>query len=98
MADIIINIEQTQQFHNDFDTVTRSMLDSLLQIRSSFDANCTLWQDEGRQRFEELLTEMTSNLAVFIDTECQENLMRLQELINRAHDVNDSEMRIHKGY
>ena len=98
MADIYINIEQTQQFHNDFDQVTRSMLDSLIQIRSSFEVNCTAWQDEGRQRFEELLSKMTTNLSVFIDTECQENLMRLQELINRAQDVKDSEMRIHKGY
>ena len=98
MADINIDFGQVQQFHNDFDQITRSMLDSLIQIRSSFDANCTAWQDEGRFRFEELLSEMTTNLSVFIDTECQGNLMRLQGLINSAQDVKDSEMRIHKGY
>ena len=56
-----------------------------------------MWQDESRQQFEELLTEMTNNLSVFIDTECQENLARLQELINRAHNVFETAKRIHKG-
>ena len=97
MADIIINIELTQQFHDDFNSTTRNMLEALHAIRSSFDANCEMWQDESRQQFEELLTEMTNNLSVFIDTECQENLARLQELINRAHSVFDTAKRIHKG-
>ena len=97
MADIIINVELTQQFHDDFDHVTRNMLEALYSIRASFDTNCELWQDESRQQFEELLTEMTSNLSVFIDTECQENLARLQELINRANSVFETAKRIHKG-
>lgn len=97
MADIIINVELTQQFHDDFDSVTRNMLEALHSIRASFDANCEMWQDESRQQFEELLTEMTNNLSVFIDTECQENLARLQELINRANSVFETAKRIHKG-
>lgn len=97
MADIIINVELTQQFHDDFDMVTRNMLEALYSIKASFDSNCDMWQDESRQQFEELLTEMTNNLSVFIDTECQENLARLQELINRAHCVFETAKRIHKG-
>lgn len=97
MADIIINVELTQQFHDDFDMVTRNMLEALYSIKASFDSNCDMWQDESRQQFEELLTEMTNNLSVFIDTECQENLARLQELINRAHCVFESAKRLHKG-
>ena len=97
MADIIINVELTQQFHDDFDMVTRNMLEALYSIKASFDSNCDMWQDESRQQFEELLTEMTNNLSVFIDTECQENLARLQELINRAHGVFETAKRIHKG-
>ena len=97
MADIIINVELTQQFHDDFDMVTRNMLEALYSIKASFDSNCDMWQDESRQQFEELLNEMTNNLSVFIDTECQENLARLQELINRAHNVFETAKRIHKG-
>lgn len=97
MADIIINVELTQQFHDDFDMVTRNMLEALYSIKASFDSNCDMWQDESRQQFEELLTEMTNNLSVFIDTECQENLARLQELINRAHSVFETAKRLHKG-
>ena len=97
MADIIINVELTQQFHDDFDMGTRNMLEALYSIKASFDSNCDMWQDESRQQFEELLTEMTNNLSVFIDTECQENLARLQELINRAHCVFETAKRIHKG-
>ena len=97
MADIIINIELTQQFHDDFNSTTRNMLEALHAFRSSFDANCEMWQDESRQQFEELLTEMTNNLSVFIDTECQENLARLQELINRAQSVFETAKRIHRG-
>lgn len=97
MADIIINVELTQQFHDDFNAVTRNMLEALYSIRASFDANCGMWQDESRQQFEQLLTGMASNLSVFIDTECQENLARLQELINRASRVYETAKRIHKG-
>ena len=97
MADIIINVELTQQFHDDFDAVTQHMLEALYAIKSSFESNCAMWQDDSRQQFEELLTDMINNLSVFIDTECQENLARLQELINRAHSVFETAKRIHKG-
>ena len=97
MADIIINVELTQQFHDDFNTVTRNMLEALHSIKASFDTNCEIWKDESRQQFEQLLQEMITNLSVFIDTECQENLARLQELINRANSIYEMAKRIHKG-
>ena len=96
MADLIINVELTQQFHDDFNTVTRNMLEALHSIKASFDANCEMWQDESRQLFEQLLLEMIANLSVFIDTECQENLARLQELVNRANSIYETAKRIHK--
>lgn len=95
--DIIISTELTQQFHDDFNSATKNMLEALHSIRASFDANCEMWKDESRLQFEELLTEMTNNLSTFIDTECQENLARLQELINLAHSADDLAKRIHKG-
>lgn len=97
MADIIISVEQTQQFHDDFDRVTQGMLENLTAIKYSFDANCDVWRDESRDQFEDMLNEMIANLQNFIDSECQENLQKLQELINRASDVMDAAKRIHKG-